>query len=257
MMLTSILAMLMATQAENGYRPECNRTEIGIEGGTRAALDLYSNGDGQAILILHVIVTRNQANSMKNGGLKFGSSYYGMGDIVEVTGSGNSITMESYISYQSETLEQIASAGRIAFMQPGREVVAITINSSAVRRLQNCARSALGTNVTGPAGMANNRRMLRPMPLNSGARPYSRRDPSDYYPARALDEERGGRASVSFLVAPSGKTSDCRVEQSTGHADLDAATCKFVTDTRYWPETGSKGNFRANRATFTITWKSN
>jgi len=49
------------------------------------------------------------------------------------------------------------------------------------------------------------------------------------YPSRALREERSGTTGFRVTVDTSGRVIDCQVTSSSGHADLDQATCQNVT----------------------------
>ena len=48
------------------------------------------------------------------------------------------------------------------------------------------------------------------------------------YPSRALREEREGTSSFRVTVGPDGRVTDCQITSSSGHADLDQATCDNV-----------------------------
>jgi protein TonB len=48
------------------------------------------------------------------------------------------------------------------------------------------------------------------------------------YPSRALREEREGTTTFRVSVGPDGRVTDCQVTGSSGHADLDQATCDNV-----------------------------
>jgi protein TonB len=48
------------------------------------------------------------------------------------------------------------------------------------------------------------------------------------YPSRALREEREGTTGFRVTVGPDGKVTDCSITSSSGHADLDQATCDNV-----------------------------
>lgn len=49
------------------------------------------------------------------------------------------------------------------------------------------------------------------------------------YPSRALREERSGTTGFRVTVGADGRVVDCQVTSSSGHADLDQATCQNVT----------------------------
>jgi periplasmic protein TonB len=48
------------------------------------------------------------------------------------------------------------------------------------------------------------------------------------YPSRALREEREGTTGFRVTVGPDGRVTDCQITSSSGHADLDQATCDNV-----------------------------
>ena len=71
------------------------------------------------------------------------------------------------------------------------------------------------------------------------------------YPSRALREEREGTTGFRVSVGPDGRVTDCQITSSSGHADLDQATCDNVrrrarfapaTDGNGQPTTGSYAN---------------
>jgi protein TonB len=51
--------------------------------------------------------------------------------------------------------------------------------------------------------------------------------PSDY-PDRAYRSRVGGTVHLRFVVAPTGRVSDCRVTRSSGSAELDSTTCRLI-----------------------------
>lgn len=48
------------------------------------------------------------------------------------------------------------------------------------------------------------------------------------YPSRALREEREGTTGFRVSVGPDGRVTDCQITSSSGHPDLDQATCDNV-----------------------------
>jgi periplasmic protein TonB len=51
---------------------------------------------------------------------------------------------------------------------------------------------------------------------------------TDDYPSRALQQEREGTTGFRVTVGTDGRVIDCQITQSSGHPDLDAATCTNV-----------------------------
>jgi periplasmic protein TonB len=49
------------------------------------------------------------------------------------------------------------------------------------------------------------------------------------YPARALSQERAGVSGFRVTIGTDGRVTGCTITSSSGHADLDDATCKNVS----------------------------
>lgn len=62
------------------------------------------------------------------------------------------------------------------------------------------------------------------------------------YPRAAYEAGAGGTVYLRFVVAPSGRVSECRVTRSSGRADLDATTCRLIQKRfRYRPARDARG----------------
>ncbi|MBU2285156.1 MAG: energy transducer TonB, partial [Gammaproteobacteria bacterium] len=63
------------------------------------------------------------------------------------------------------------------------------------------------------------------------------------YPSSALRTEASGRVAFTTTVAANGRVSDCRVTESSGHADLDEAACRGMRlYARFDPAIDDDGN---------------
>ncbi|MET0180194.1 MAG: energy transducer TonB [Novosphingobium sp.] len=78
---------------------------------------------------------------------------------------------------------------------------------------------------------------------------------TDDYPARALREERAGTTRFRVTVGPDGKVTDCQITGSSGHPDLDEATCKNVTRrARFTPATDGEGKPTSGSYSNAVRW---
>lgn len=73
-----------------------------------------------------------------------------------------------------------------------------------------------------------------PPPVAKRPKPVPKGNPGGWattndYPSRALQQEREGVTRFTVTVGPNGRVTDCSVTGSSGHPDLDAATCSNVT----------------------------
>jgi TonB family protein len=75
------------------------------------------------------------------------------------------------------------------------------------------------------------------------------------YPAAALAARAEGTTRVRFLVAATGRVTDCAVIGSSGHAALDAASCAIlVRRFQYRPLADASGAPRPSWHSRTISW---
>ncbi|PXW69510.1 outer membrane transport energization protein TonB [Blastomonas natatoria] len=85
--------------------------------------------------------------------------------------------------------------------------------------------------------------------------PGSWATPNDY-PARALREERAGTTRFRVTIGPDGRVTDCQITGSSGHADLDEATCKNVTRrARFKPALDAAGNAISDTYSNAVRWE--
>lgn len=73
------------------------------------------------------------------------------------------------------------------------------------------------------------------------------------YPSRALREEREGTTGFRVTIGADGRVANCTVTSSSGHADLDQATCSNVTRRgRFRPPSEGYGNSWSSRVRWVI-----
>lgn len=75
------------------------------------------------------------------------------------------------------------------------------------------------------------------------------------YPSRALREEREGTTGFRVSVGPDGRVTDCQVTSSSGHSDLDQATCSNVTRrARFNPAKDGEGHPTSGSFSSRVRW---
>lgn len=79
----------------------------------------------------------------------------------------------------------------------------------------------------------------RPRPIDVSRRQESL-NPVDWisaddYPPEALRHHEEGTVRIAWSATPEGRVRDCHVEQSSGHASLDAAACRAITRSGRYP----------------------
>lgn len=79
--------------------------------------------------------------------------------------------------------------------------------------------------------------------------------PNDY-PSRALREEREGSTAFRVNIDASGRVTSCQVTRSSGHSDLDDATCKNIQRrARFRPATDGNGNEVSGTWSSQVRWQ--
>lgn len=72
-----------------------------------------------------------------------------------------------------------------------------------------------------------------PPPVAKRPNPIPKGNPGNWantndYPSRALQQEREGTTGFRVTVGPNGRVTECSITSSSGHPDLDQATCSNV-----------------------------
>ncbi|MGB3379153.1 MAG: energy transducer TonB [Allopontixanthobacter sediminis] len=75
------------------------------------------------------------------------------------------------------------------------------------------------------------------------------------YPSRALREEREGTTGFRVNVGADGRVTNCSITRSSGHPDLDEATCRNITRrARFRPATDGNGDPTTDTYSNAIRW---
>lgn len=79
---------------------------------------------------------------------------------------------------------------------------------------------------------------------------------NDDYPARAMFEEREGMTGFRLTIRTNGLPSGCEITASSGHPDLDAATCRLVMErARFTPGRDARGEAVGGTYSNRIRWQ--
>jgi periplasmic protein TonB len=100
-----------------------------------------------------------------------------------------------------------------------------------------------------------------PPPVAKRPNPVPKGNPSNWantndYPSRALQQEREGTTGFRVTVGPNGRVTDCQISSSSGHPDLDQATCTNVTRrARFDPALDGSGNPTTGTYSNRVRWQ--
>jgi periplasmic protein TonB len=100
-----------------------------------------------------------------------------------------------------------------------------------------------------------------PPPVAKRPNPVPKGNPGNWantndYPSRALQQEREGTTGFRVTVGPNGRVTDCQISSSSGHPDLDQATCTNVTRrARFDPALDGSGNPTTGTYSNRVRWQ--
>lgn len=100
-----------------------------------------------------------------------------------------------------------------------------------------------------------------PPPVAKRPNPIPKGNPGNWantndYPSRALQQEREGTTGFRVTVGPDGRVQSCTVTSSSGHADLDDATCKNIQRRgRFDPALDASGNPTSGSWSSRVRWQ--
>lgn len=100
-----------------------------------------------------------------------------------------------------------------------------------------------------------------PPPVAKRPNPIPKGNPGNWantndYPSRALQQEREGTTGFRVTVGPNGRVTDCQITSSSGHPDLDQATCSNVTRrARFDPALDGSGNPTTGTYSNRVRWQ--
>jgi TonB family protein len=79
---------------------------------------------------------------------------------------------------------------------------------------------------------------------------------TDDYPESALAEERSGTVAFRLQVDAAGRVSTCEIAESSGHGDLDDATCALVSErARFKPALDMRGDETVGTYSNRVKWQ--
>jgi protein TonB len=100
-----------------------------------------------------------------------------------------------------------------------------------------------------------------PPPVAKRPNPSPKGNPGNWantndYPSRALQQEREGTTGFRVTVGANGRVTDCQITSSSGHPDLDQATCTNVTRrARFDPALDGSGNPTTGSYSNRVRWQ--
>lgn len=158
------------------------------------------------------------------------------------------------LPFEPEQLAAVAAATKLELVASDGAVIAIALTPADPAPIKACL-DANGVPAA-PPGDPLTRRSFTFVPLepNQPLRLRYRGDPGPMYPSMALREERQGASRVALTIGKSGRVTECAVVISSGHEDLDAASCRAARISAYLPETDAQGEPVETKRQQNLNW---
>jgi TonB family protein len=158
------------------------------------------------------------------------------------------------LSFEPEQLATLTATTALELVAEDGAILAIALTPADPAPIKSCLDA---NNVPAAApGDPLTRRSYTFVPLepNQPLRLRHRGDPGPMYPEAALREEREGSSRVAITVSASGRITECSVIVSSGHEDLDAASCRAARQSAYLPETNAAGEPVDSKREQALNW---
>jgi TonB family protein len=166
--------------------------------------------------------------------------------------------MRFRLSFAPDQLSLLASGGKIELVERSGPGLAVTLAPVDAAALANCIAPLI---VPAAAANAANAPYARhswtfvPLEPNQPLAIRRRGNTSSAYPSKALSEGRQGTSRVAVTIGPDGRIDACTVIVSSGHDDLDTASCGAARRSYYLPATDAKGEPVETKAEQNLVWK--
>jgi TonB family protein len=159
------------------------------------------------------------------------------------------------LAFEPDQLSLLSKGGPLELVERAGPGLSLMLAPADPAPLAAClAKNAVPPDPRNAAFMARTWTFV-PLEANQPLSIRSRGNPDFAYPVKALAEDREGSSRVAVSIGPDGRIDTCQVIVSSGHADLDEASCRAARRSSYWPATDAKGEPVETKAEQNLEWK--
>jgi TonB family protein len=156
-------------------------------------------------------------------------------------------------AFSSEFERELRGGKLLAIVIDDRVVGQVSLSGlgDAMARVQTCLDDLRGGGKMPTAGF-DSIASKAPQPIGEKSSWVS----LDDYPENAFRERREGTVGFKLLIGRNGRVENCAVTQSSGHTDLDIATCRGITRrARFQPAFDANGSPVEGSYDSRVSWK--
>ncbi len=159
------------------------------------------------------------------------------------------------LAFAREQLSDLAKGGALELVERDGAGLSFMLAPADPAPLAACLTKNAAPPDAATAAFAPRSWTFVPLEPNQPLSIRSRGNPDFAYPVKALAEDREGSSRVAVTIGTDGRVDTCEVIVSSGHADLDAASCSAARRSTYLPATDAKGEPMETKAEQNLVWK--
>lgn len=159
------------------------------------------------------------------------------------------------LAFAPDQLTALAQGGTLDLVERGGPGLKLALAAADPAPLASCLTAGVQPISVGAVPVMPRNWTFVPLAPNQPVSIRSRGNPNFEYPARALSEGREGNSRVAVTIGTDGRIDSCTVIVSSGHADLDHASCRAARRSSYLPATDANAEPVETRAEQNLQWK--
>lgn len=251
MSLTLFAALSSAQISEPRAPVQCPDIALAATPARSARLSVNEvDGWNGPLLQIHLGATSEEVAALgKIAFLRFGGQIFAGGHL------GRTLTEDGMmlfvLPFDGEALAPLAAGGKLELVEQDGPGLSLTLAPVAAESMAACIAAHALPRVPYPPRRNSFVATKPDQPLQIRFRGYVH----SYYPAKALQEEREGVSRVAMTIGTDGRIAACQVTISSGHADLDAASCRAARTVVYFPATNAAGEPIEKQVVQNLDWK--
>lgn len=159
------------------------------------------------------------------------------------------------LAFAPDQLAMLAQGGALDLVERDGPGLKLLLAAADVAPLSSCLAANVQPIAGGAVPLMPRSWTFVPLAPNQPVSIRARGNPNFEYPVRALSEGREGNSRVAVTIGPDGRIDSCTLIVSSGHADLDYASCRAARRSSYLPATDAKGEPVETKAEQSLVWK--
>ena len=163
--------------------------------------------------------------------------------------------MELMLAFDPDQLDRLSRGLVLELVRPDGSKQSMTLAAADPSSLRHCIDASAPPTPVAIDPLFRRNWTFVPLGPDQPLRIRSRRNPDSFYPRTALSEQREGVSRVQLVIGTNGHVDACEIVTSSGHADLDDASCRAARTSAYLPATDARGEPLETTMFQNLVWK--